>query len=78
MVHPAAGADPVAHSAASVCVLKKGTLSKASKLLYLRVVFFKKYLFRRFRFNDLSIGFKEKLVCFLCLRDDEMRPLFHR
>ena len=32
MVHPAAGDVPVAHSAARVCVLKKGALSKASRL----------------------------------------------
>ena len=40
MVQPAAGDVPVAHSAANVCVLKKGEPNKASRLLYLRMVCF--------------------------------------
>ena len=40
MVQPSAGDVPVAHSAAYVCVLIKGEPNKASRLLYLRIVFF--------------------------------------
>ena len=49
MVQPANGAVPVAHSAANVCELKKGALSKASRLLYLRMV-----CFNYFPLSDLN------------------------
>jgi hypothetical protein len=40
IVQPSAGDVPVAHSAATACELKKGAPNKASRLLYLRMVFF--------------------------------------
>jgi hypothetical protein len=40
IVQPPTGDVPVAHSAATVCELKKGAPNKASRLLYLRMVFF--------------------------------------